>query len=163
DIYGLDAVLLSHLHPDHFFDLASLYVARRYHPGGSPPQLPVYGPAGTELRLAQAYGHGSAGFAEVFSFHAWADNAAFEVGPFRVTVRLVAHPVEAYSMRIEHDGRSLVYTGDTGATEALVDLARGADVLLSEASFVETDPNPPDLHLTGHEAADHAVRAGVGR
>ena len=45
----LDAVLLSHLHPDHCVDLCGLYVMRRYRPGGARPadRLPVHGPAGT--------------------------------------------------------------------------------------------------------------------
>jgi ribonuclease BN (tRNA processing enzyme) len=71
--------------------------------------------------------------------------------------------VESYLLRLEHEGRSLVYTGDTGPTEALVDLARGADVLLCEATFRHGDPNPPDLHLTGRQAGEYAARAGVGR
>jgi ribonuclease BN (tRNA processing enzyme) len=66
-------------------------------------------------------------------------------------------------MRVEHDGRSLVFSGDTGPTEALVELAREADLLLCEASFVEGDPNPPGLHMTGKQAAEHAQRAGVGQ
>jgi ribonuclease BN (tRNA processing enzyme) len=66
-------------------------------------------------------------------------------------------------MRVEHDGRSLVFSGDTGPTDALVTLAQGADLLLCEASFVEGADNGPGLHLTGRQAGDHAQRAGVGR
>ena len=57
----------------------------------------------------------------------------------------------------------MVYSGDTGPTDALVTLADGADLLLCEASFVEGDDNDADLHLTGREAGDHAQRAGAGR
>jgi ribonuclease BN (tRNA processing enzyme) len=66
-------------------------------------------------------------------------------------------------MRVEHEGRSLVYSGDTGPSAALTTLAQGADLLLCEASFVEGEANKPDLHLTGSEAGDHAQVAGVGR
>ena len=54
-----------------------------------------------------------------------------------------------------------MYSGDTGPTDALVDLAREADLALFEASFLDGD-NPPDLHLSAREAAVHATRAGVG-
>src|SRR5262245_38008969 len=51
----IDAVALSHLHADHCFDLASLYVVRRYHPKGAMSRIPVYGPEDTAARMARAY------------------------------------------------------------------------------------------------------------
>jgi ribonuclease BN (tRNA processing enzyme) len=66
-------------------------------------------------------------------------------------------------MRLEHDGRVLVYSGDTGPSDALIGLAHGADLLLCEASYIEGGDNPPALHLTGKEAGEHATKAGVGR
>ncbi|MDQ1641724.1 MAG: hypothetical protein QOJ90_1075, partial [Actinomycetota bacterium] len=72
-------------------------------------------------------------------------------------------PVEAWGMRLEHGGRVLTYSADTGPTDALVDLARDADVFLCEASFQHGGDNPPDLHLTGREAGEHATRAGARR
>jgi ribonuclease BN (tRNA processing enzyme) len=162
--YAIDAVLLSHLHADHCFDLASLYVARYYHPDGPFPHIPVYGPPGTDERIARAYGMDSTEeIHAAFTFTEWSDEAHYDIGPMHVTVRTVAHPVACFAMRVEHAGRSLVFSGDTGPTDALVSLARGADLLLCEASFVEGDVNPPGLHLTGRQAGDHAERAGVGR
>jgi ribonuclease BN (tRNA processing enzyme) len=55
----------------------------------------------------------------------------------------------------------LAYSADTGPTDALVELARGADLLLSEATFTEGPDLPPNLHLTGGQAGQHAARAGV--
>ena len=88
-----------------------------------------------------------------------------QLGPFSVTSVLVNHPVPAYAMRIATATSTLVYSGDTGRTDALVDLVAGADVFLCEASFVESKAatNPPDLHLTGAEAGEYATRGGVGR
>jgi ribonuclease BN (tRNA processing enzyme) len=164
DIYDVDAVLISHLHADHCFDLASFYVARRFHPDGPRPRIPVFGSPGIGRRLAQAYGIDRPdGMQQEFDFHEWADGAAYEIGPLRVTVAQVAHPVECYAMRVEHGGRSLVYSGDTGVSDALVSLAQGADLLLCEASNIEGAVNPPALHLTGKEAGEHAAKAGVGR
>ena len=71
------------------------------------------------------------------------------------------HPVETFGFRVEHGGRILAYSADTGPCEALVGLARRADLLLCEASFLEGTDLPRDLHLTGRQAGEHAERAGV--
>lgn len=163
DIYAVDAVLLSHLHADHCLDLCAYYVARRYRPGGPAPRLPVYGPAGTAARMARAYDLPERpGMTDEFDFRDLSETA-FDIGPLRVRAARVVHPVEAYAFRLEAAGRSLVYSGDTGPSEALVGLAGGADVLVCEAAFDDADDNPPGLHLTGREAGEHASRAGVAR
>jgi ribonuclease BN (tRNA processing enzyme) len=164
DPYTVDAVGLSHLHADHCMDMCSYYVARKYHPEGPRPPIPVYGPFGTADRLAVAYGLPvEPGMREEFDFRAWLEQDSREIGPFVVSVAPACHPVESYLIRLEHDGHSLVYTGDTGPTQALGDLARGADLLLSEATFRSGDDNPPDLHLTGRQAGEYADQARVGR
>jgi ribonuclease BN (tRNA processing enzyme) len=161
DPYAVDAVLLSHLHPDHCADLAGYYVMRRYRPEGAAPALPVRGPAGAAERFGQLYGpRQSSDDQPDFDFVDHADT--YQVGPFEITTRRVVHPVTAYALRVSAGGRTLVYSGDTGACDALVELSRGADLALYEASFVGTD-NPPGLHLTGWEAGEHATRAGIGR
>lgn len=163
DPLEVDAVLLSHLHADHCIDLTSYYVLRKYHPSGARPPIPVYGPDGTPGRLARAYDlPKSPGMTEEFAFRYYPDES-FTIGPFVITVRMVKHPVPGYAMRIEADGKVLAYSGDTGPCDALVEIARGADLFLCEASFVESESNPPDLHLTGAEAAQAANDSGVRR
>jgi ribonuclease BN (tRNA processing enzyme) len=162
DPLAVDAVLLSHLHVDHCVDLTSYYVLRRYHPSGAQPRIPVYGPSGTAGRMARAYDlPEDPGMTEEFDFRSY--DGGFQVGPFSVTPVPVDHPVEAYGLRIEAGGSVLAYTGDTGPTDALVELARGADLLLAEASFRRHDENPESVHLTGRDAAEVATAAGVRR
>ncbi len=100
---------------------------------------------------------------EQFDFQDWEDGAQVELGPFTITPRRVVHPVLAFGLRIATASHAVAYSGDTGRTETLVDLAQGADAFLCEASFVESAVNPPDLHLTGAEAGDYARRGRVGR
>jgi ribonuclease BN (tRNA processing enzyme) len=160
----VDAVALSHLHADHCLDMTALYVARKYGPGSPAPAIPVHGPSATADRLARGYDlPTSPGMTAEFDFRSWQPGGTTRIGPFDVRVQRVTHPVETYAVRVEHDGRSVVYSGDTGPCRRLVELARDADLLLCEASFVESGDNPPHLHLTGREAAEHARDAGVGR
>jgi ribonuclease BN (tRNA processing enzyme) len=162
DPLSVDAVFLSHLHPDHWFDMSGYYVLRRYHPEGPQPRVPVYGPTGTAKRMAQAYGLPERpGMSREFEFRGY--DEPVRLGPLTVEVARVVHPVEAYAIKVSEGDRSFVYSGDTGLCEALVELARDTDLLLAEASFREGDDNPPDLHMTGREAAEAAVRAGAGR
>ena len=163
DVLNVDAVVLSHLHADHCLDLTSYYVWRRYRPEGPAHAIPVLGPTGSADRLARAYDlpH-TPGMHGEFYFRDHVE--VTEIGPFRITTAPAAHPVEAYSIRVEAGGRSLVFSGDTGPTDTLVDLARGADLALFEASFLSRyEDLPPDLHLTAAQSAEHATRAGVQR
>jgi ribonuclease BN (tRNA processing enzyme) len=163
DPLALDGVLLSHLHPDHYFDISGLYVMVKYHPSGARPRIPVWGPEGVAKQAARAYGlPDEPGMSEEFDFHEY-DDQTIHLGPFTIVATRVVHPVAAYGLRIECGGRVLAYSGDTGPCPQLVELAKGADLLLSEAAFVTSSVNPVDLHLTGTEAATAAVEAGVGR
>jgi ribonuclease BN (tRNA processing enzyme) len=159
----VDAVVLSHLHPDHCFDMAPMVVHRRFGAGRTLPRIPVLGPAGTHDRLAVAYDPAArGGLRDLFDFAAVTPGER-ELGPFRLRFERVNHPVPTHAVRVGAGGRALAYSADTGPSEALVSLAGGADVLLCEASFAEDPANPPNLHLTGRQAGEHAARAGVGR
>ncbi|HWG92689.1 MAG TPA: MBL fold metallo-hydrolase, partial [Mycobacteriales bacterium] len=85
------------------------------------------------------------------------------IGPFQVDTVRSNHPVECHAMRLTAGGRSLTYSGDTGECPDLVELARGTDLFLCEASWTHSPDNPPGVHLSGREAGEHAAQAGVGR
>jgi ribonuclease BN (tRNA processing enzyme) len=160
-LFGIDAICLSHLHGDHCIDISSYWVARQYAPDGTKPPIPVYGPRGTAERVAGFSGEDVAPIRARFEIHELEPRSR-EIGPFRVTTERMNHPVETYGFRIEHGGRTLAYSADTGQSDALVRLAEGADLLLCEASFRDADKNPPDLHLTARQAGEYATRAGAG-
>jgi ribonuclease BN (tRNA processing enzyme) len=175
DPFRLDAVALSHLHPDHCADVASLVVHRRYHPRRSADvaPLPVHAPEEAADRLAAAYAPSAAeragtDLSDVLAFRALRHGRDAGVGEAVLRAAAVDHPCEAYALRVEHGGRSLVYSGDTGPCDGLVELAHGADVLLCEASWPHVVPGawtepPPGVHLSGRQAGEHAAAAGVGR
>lgn len=164
-LYDLDAVLLSHLHADHCIDMCGYFVARYYrHDGGPPQAIPVYGPEGTEARLVSAYGDlpDEKCMSEVFDFRTLTAGR-IRIGPFAIRTVRVSHPVEAYGIRVEHGGRSLTYSGDTGPCAGLLDLADDTDLFLCESSFTHGKEDVPELHLNGREAGQYAARAAVGR
>jgi ribonuclease BN (tRNA processing enzyme) len=171
DPFELDALVLSHLHPDHCADVSALTVMRRYHP--EPPydprlrRLPLYAPAEAPSRLAAAYAPDAAeladtDLADVYEFHALAGEP-IRIGEITITPARVAHPCAAYGFRIEYGGAVLCYTGDTGPCDALLPLASGAHTLLAEASWTDQPDRPVGLHLSGRQAGELATAAGVGR
>ncbi|HET6211941.1 MAG TPA: MBL fold metallo-hydrolase [Micromonosporaceae bacterium] len=161
-LLSIDAILLTHLHCDHILDACNYVVVRRYAPDGPYPPVPMYAPAGAPDRLATAYSPDEGGLDDVYTFYGL-QPGTFPIGPFTVTVDQMNHPVETYGVRLEHGGKALAYSADTAPCDALVRLAQGADLFLCEASYIDGMENPPDLHLTGREAGEHATKAGVGR
>jgi ribonuclease BN (tRNA processing enzyme) len=162
DLADLDAIAISHLHPDHCADLLGLYVARKYDPAGrTPDPLPVYGPTSTPERLRRSYeGIEEPAFAGQFAFSAVADKESFTVGPMHVTPYRVNHPVEAYGFRVEADGAVLAFTGDTDSTPNLTPLLTGANLALLDSAFVDGRDETRDIHLTGSRAAQACLDAG---
>ena len=163
-LFKVDAVCLSHLHADHCVDRYSYSIARAYSPAGPQPPIPVYGPAGTPERMAFIHGPkgDDLGLTKRFSWETLKPGR-MAIGPFDITLAHMNHPVETFAFRFSQGGRSLVYTGDTGETEAVPELAAGADVFLSEAAFLEGPDLPPGIHLTARQAGAYATRAGVGK
>ena len=161
-------VLLSHLHADHCLDLPGLFVWRRYHPTPAAERGMMFGPSDTWTRLASASSPLGGGdlddFTDIFEVKEWVDGEEVTIGGLSVLPRLVTHPTESFGMRFtDPDGVTLVYSGDTGLCESLVELAAGADVFLCEASWTDSPERPKHLHLSGAEAGQAARRAGVGR
>ncbi|HKN54763.1 MAG TPA: MBL fold metallo-hydrolase, partial [Amycolatopsis sp.] len=171
DPFDLDALVLTHLHPDHCADVSALTVLRRYHPAAPYPArprlLPLYAPDDAPTRLANAYApneteRADTDLTDVYEFRALRPEP-MRIGPFEVTAVEVDHPTTAFGLRIGYGGRILAYTGDTGPCAALGELADGVDVLLAEASWTDTPTRPAGVHLSGKQAGELARDAGVGR
>ena len=156
----IDAVCLSHHHADHCLDICPFWVARSYDPRRRYERIPVYGPAGTARRMAEAYGmDDDPGMTEVFDFVTLSPGKR-QIGPFQATLAHMNHPVETFGFRVEHAGRVLAYSADTGPCPALVELASQADLLLCEASYL----SGPDRNDASHRSTSawlaSSIRAG---
>lgn len=144
----VDAVLISHGHPDHCVDLNPLLRGRVLR-DDPPDPLPVFAPAG-ELDAVLALDRPEM-FDGAYALTDIGDGDRFELGPFTVEARRLPHWRTNVGLRITAGGRSLVYTGDSGASPATAELARDADVLLAEASFVDALPGDSARDLSSAE------------
>ncbi len=157
------ALVVSHGHPDHFVDVIPAFYARHY--GGlGPPGLPFYSPEGfTDLMSLLVSEAGRDVMSQAFAFNVVKDGDRFDVGPLSILVREMAHVGgPAMGFRIEAGGASLAYTGDSGPCDAVVEMARGVDVFLAEATYQESSSMYP-FHMSAVQAAEASREAGVGR
>ena len=160
---NLGAVVISHLHPDHFVDLVPL---RHYlrHGLARPGRVRVLAPEGLAGRLDGL--HAEDGFAAAALDIEGLRPGTLEVGGFAIQAALVTHTSESYAFRVTAVGSAgpgLVYSGDVGRSDDLRPLLRAGDVLLSEVSF-GTGPVPAGaLHLDAAAVAGIAAEQRVGR
>jgi ribonuclease BN (tRNA processing enzyme) len=167
-ISDLSYLLYSHLHPDHTAELVPLLFATKY-PDGIVRQGPLTVIAGRGFgdffkRLKAVYGHwielGDEFFRIIEMDTAGRDQVTF--AGVRIETAPVEHSPQSVAFRITGPGgRCLVYSGDTDHSESLVDLARGADLLICECAFPES--LKVRGHLTPAMAGGIAARAGVRR
>jgi ribonuclease BN (tRNA processing enzyme) len=155
----VDAVFISHGHPDHCADLNPLLRARALRADPGRP-LPVYALPGALDAVLALDRPGMLDHAYVW--HRFSAGSRLDIGPFRGYTRLLPHSVPNAGIRLEAGGRALAYTGDTGPSADMVDLARDADLLLAEASYVDQVPQDSRRHLTSaRQAGQQAQEAGV--
>jgi len=167
DPTALSAVFIGHMHADHYLDVAPL---RYLFPWGerASRRLPVLLPPGGRARLdalAMAISERDGFFDDAFEVSEYAGGVERSIGSLRVRPFNSQHYVPAWGVEIlDGASRRIVYAGDTGPTVGLVDVARGADLLVCEATL--DDPDVDDVvrgHVTADEALEMARRAGVSR
>jgi ribonuclease BN (tRNA processing enzyme) len=159
----VDAVLVSHGHPDHCADLNPLLRARTLRDDRAPaPALPVYAPPGALQPVLALDRPGM--LDDAIDLREFDPGEEFSVGPFGVRSWLLPHWVPNAGLRLEADGRTLAYTGDSGPSPDLHRLARGADLLLAEASRAREVPADSARYLSSARQAGHlASKAGAGQ
>jgi ribonuclease BN (tRNA processing enzyme) len=160
---SLRAVVVSHLHPDHFIDLVALrhYLRWDFDP---PRRVEVLAPTGLGDRLDAL--HAQPGFAAAaLDIEPLGGGGTFRLGPFVLEARLVRHTEESYGFRLTtaDDGTGLVYSGDCGRADDLGPLIRPGDTLLAEASFGTAGVAPGSEHLNAWDVGRLAAATRPGR
>ncbi|HZD03139.1 MAG TPA: MBL fold metallo-hydrolase [Actinomycetes bacterium] len=157
----IDAVFISHGHPDHCADLNPLLRARVLTDDPPPAPLPVYAlPGALDAVLAlDRLGMLDAAYA----LREFTAGDRLDIGPFRAETRPLPHTVPNAGVRLAAGDRVLAYTGDTGPSPGVVELARDADLLVAEATYVDQVPADARPYLSsarqaGQRAADARAR-----
>ncbi len=159
-IDAVDALMISHGHLDHCADLLAWYHAGRYGVVRRPP-IRAYAPDGVFDRVQAFVRHSDAEMEMVFDHHLVGPGDATGVGDIALRFAEAVHPVPTVATRATAHGTSIVYSGDTGWSDDVVELARGADVFLCDATTLEDFM--PDVHCTPEVAGRMAAKAGVER
>src|SRR5437764_4996395 len=179
DYAKLDAVVISHLHADHFLDLVPYSYALTYAPRRQPvpiqrwpgvenPHKPrlICPPGSTELfrRVVGAWGNDDL-IENAFVIEEYTADDAPAVGTLRFRFTHVPHFTETFAISVQaaNGGGTLAYGADSSPNEEVVQFARGADLLLVEATLPRPERTGMRGHLTPREAGEHARAAGVRR
>jgi ribonuclease BN (tRNA processing enzyme) len=167
DARAVDAILITHFHPDHTADLIAFLFASNYAYGGlRESEFFIVGPAGIKdlfNRMVALYGHYIVPTGDRLTFVELSPDApdSWVFGEISIRSTPAVHMYPCVSYRIEAEGVSVVCSGDTDVGEGLALLARNADLLVCESSF--PDGMKVEGHLTASEAGETARRAGVKR
>jgi ribonuclease BN (tRNA processing enzyme) len=171
------AVVITHLHADHFLDLVPFSYALRYAPrqqpvpvagwpGTAKPARPkLWAPVGATESFRQIVAcWGNEDLIErAFEVHEYDAPDELEVGPFRVRFCEMPHYMPAYAVELGANGSRLTYSSDCAPNEQLVEFAQDTDMLLIEATLPRPERTGERGHLTPHEAGEHGRRASVRR
>jgi ribonuclease BN (tRNA processing enzyme) len=157
----IDAVLVSHAHPDHCADLHPLLRARTLRDDPAGP-LPVHALPDALSKVLALDRPGM--LDDAYRLHEFTAGETLSIGPFEVRTWLLPHFVPNVGTRLSAGGRILAYTGDTGPSPDIAELARGADLFLAEATFPREGPTDSARYLSSAgQAGENATRAAVGR
>lgn len=160
DPVELDAVVISHLHPDHLADLLAARVYMAHGPGLGHP-LQVHAPPGLMERLEGISGGES--WAGITATDLPGGGGTLEIGELVVRHAEVPHLPPTHALRAECSGRSITYGADCRPNDDLAAFAEGTDILLLEATFGAEDIPEGVAHLNARAAGEMARAAGAGR
>jgi ribonuclease BN (tRNA processing enzyme) len=177
DYVDVDAVLITHMHADHFLDLVPFSYALRYAPRQQP--VPVGGfpgtddPARPELYVPAGGGEvlrrvvGSWGNPDLidraFGVREYDGGDALQVGPLAIRFCQVPHFVDTFAVELATNGARFTFGADCSPNHELVDFARDTDMLLIEATLPRPERDGVRGHLTAGEAGEHGRGAGARR
>ena len=152
----VDALVLSHEHPDHWLDLPLLRNALRYVLDLG--DLPVYGTAGTRSQARALIGE----LEPTLVWHTITGGSTATVGDLSLRFSATDHPVETLAVRADRNGRSLLYSSDTGPAWRGQGVDGDIDAFVCEATFAPTEEGRHQ-HLSARQAGTLADRVGARR
>jgi ribonuclease BN (tRNA processing enzyme) len=165
---ALDAVIITHMHADHFLDIVPLRYGLKYGPLLRDGRMPLWLPPGGEAMLRKLVSsfasEGPNDFLdEVFVVKEYDPDQPLEINDLRLTFAQTRHYVRTYAIRAERGAASVAYSADTAPCEEVVEHARGCSLFLCEATLGLNGEDGERGHASAEEAGEMAQRAGVHR
>jgi ribonuclease BN (tRNA processing enzyme) len=166
---NLDAVIISHMHADHFIDLIPMRYELKYGPRANGRRVALYLPPGGEVmlrRLVDSFARESPHdfMGEVFDVHTFDPNATLRVGEMSIRFAPTHHFIPTFASRYELPGTCLCYSSDAAPDDTLTAFARHADIFVCEATLLPNEREPGERgHMSAAEAAMTARDADVAR
>ncbi len=166
---SIDAVVISHMHADHFLDIVPMRYALKYGVRTTERRVPLYVPPGGAAMLRKLVGAfapeaGDDFLGDVFDVRTYDPHATLVFGDVRVRFAPTSHYIETFAVRFESDAASLTYSADTSPDERVVALAHASEAFLCEATLTEAgEAERPRGHSSAREAAAMAGRARAVR
>ncbi|MER3395820.1 MAG: MBL fold metallo-hydrolase [Acidimicrobiia bacterium] len=162
DLGDLDALLLTHFHPDHCIDIYPLYYALRFSDSFE-RKISVYAPGGAESSLfGFLSGDSKEEFARIFAMERVSGGNKLQLGPFDVELSATNHPIETLAVAVSNGRATVTYSADTGPGGGFPELAAKADVVVCEATYEREGQGPP-IHLASRQAAQIVKESGAAR
>jgi ribonuclease BN (tRNA processing enzyme) len=170
----LTGVAISHLHPDHYFDLVALYYLLKYgepRPADvSPRPLVLVPPGGLDFmrQFGKLVADKPALFDDIFELRDYAAGPEFRLGGLTFTFHRVQHYIMSHAMRVRAaSGATLVFSSDVAPCPHIVEAARAADLFLCESAVLDASQDEADParrgHMSAREAGAAARQAGARR
>ena len=170
----LAGVTISHLHPDHYFDLVALYYLLKYgepRPADLSARVPAFvPPGGAEFlrQFGQLIANKPALFDDMFDVCDYSAGPELSIGGLTFTFHRVQHYIMSHAVRVRSaSGAALVFSSDVAPCPQIVEAARGADLFLCESAMLEASQDEADParrgHMSAREAGEVAHQAGVRR
>jgi ribonuclease BN (tRNA processing enzyme) len=166
DYADVDAVLVSHLHADHFFDVVPYSFALRFGVRGDTPRPALHAPTGAQdifTRVGGCLGDGSL-VTGAFTVCEYDAERPLALGPLSVSLCEVPHYVRTHAVQITAPGSGrFTFGADCRPNEELVRFAADSDLFVVEATLSEPESFGQRGHLTAREAGEHGAAAGARR
>ncbi|MEW6189333.1 MAG: MBL fold metallo-hydrolase [Actinomycetota bacterium] len=159
----LDAIVITHLHTDHFLDIYPLRYFLQYDSIPSLPLKVLAPPEASDFVCQLISKKGREQFLELFAFSSISEKIKFEIGHLKLYFYPVPHFVPTFGVRVEGKGRKLAYSSDCSYHPKVVNLARGADMFICEATLQQKDASLQIGHLTARQAGEIAQQAKAKR
>lgn len=164
DPHLIDALFISHFHPDHFLDFYPFFQYLRFNPTSQRAPLKLFMPCEGETKLFSLIGEDARKIFDQFFQVVCLVEKEIELGDFKLSFYQTNHPIPTFGLAVSAGGSKVAYTADTLPYPEMLNWVQGADLLIAESTYLDKEEEPSGFpHLSAREAGEVATQGGVKR